>query len=231
MFGRRYGDFRKKHHPDEASRKELFEQALGSGLVSANRVTVLRAENFNGNVVECVAAGDRVQFMHTLADGGVIDGPRHALSIANADCPIVAVYDTKCDRLAALHAGFACVKRPDGGPSVMHRLVKQHGFHPDRSDVHVFGGIGPCCYGRSDCSDFAKHTATRGPRIGQPSVNLYDLICEELNALGFRNGTRSVDYTCTACFGRSEGELGPKYHSNVWDGQEGGRNATFVWVE
>lgn len=176
------------------------------------------------------------------ADGGIVDEPFKPVMIFNADCPVVAVLDTSKPHLAVLHAGFSCLvppaclnKRAPAGAKrgIIRVLFEDHGFTPATSQVFVGFGIGPCCYGVKGRAEIDDPTldvkigkATRGPRAGQPSVDLYQTIGDQLLSLGIAKERMEIDYSCTAC----HSDFGVRlYHSNCWDGPLAGRNAAMLF--
>ncbi len=176
------------------------------------------------------------------ADGGIVDGPFKPVMIFNADCPVVAVLDTSKPQLAVLHAGFSCLVPPaclnrkapaSAKRGIIQVLFEDHGFTTGTSQVFVGYGIGPCCYGATNRPEIDDPTldirigrATRGPRAGQRSVDLYQMIEDQFLKLGIPKERIEMDSACTACcrdFGVS------LYHSHCWDGPVAGRNAAMFF--
>jgi copper oxidase (laccase) domain-containing protein len=174
------------------------------------------------------------------ADGAIVISPKEAVMIFNADCPIVAILDENAGRLAVLHAGFRClVPAPRKGAdtrSIIRVAFEDHHFKPNEVCVFVGFGIGPCCYGAEHWPELAVTSAmdlpigraTRGPRAGRRSVDLYALIRNQLFKIGVPAKKIEMDYSCTAC-ARHSGYNNNHYWSNCWDGRACGRNATFAW--
>ena len=174
------------------------------------------------------------------ADGGIVSSTKTAVVIFNADCPIVAIYDENAGRLAVLHAGFRCLV-PIGGRNADNRSIIEvafadHKFRPDEVNVFVGFGIGPCCYGAEHLPevkaisnmDIPIGRATRGPRAGKQSVDLYTLIRNQLIKIGVPERRIAIDSSGPACARHSDYRSN-EYWSNCWDGPAAGRNATFAW--
>ncbi|GEM_PF-1198838 len=205
--------------------------------------------NFTNNIVEIgknmdIPLAHERWFLRSQkdADGGIIDQPYDAVVIFNADCPIVAVHEILNDRLAVLHAGFRCLvpSLKKGGKkdkSIIRVLFEDHDFSAQDSRVFVGYGIGPCCFGVTEddypeildfSADIPYGRATRNIRSGWKSIDLYQLIANQLLEAGVPEKNVSIDFTCTSCAGFYE----PKYYSvsrlgQIW----GGRNAAMAWLE
>ena len=165
---------------------------------------------------------------------GIIVSPGSAAVALNADCPLVCVGELGGERrLALLHAGLKCLIRADGEPGIIEVLFSQHGFSTEDSLVRVGFGIGPCCYGLDTVPPGTIVTegdavAEKGPRAGKHAVDLYALIGQQLRVLGVPPRRIDIDTRCTVCDGRDAGA--PRFHSNVYDGPNAGRNAVFAFA-
>lgn len=172
------------------------------------------------------------------ADGIILGAAYDAAAILNADCPIVAVYESVNgkNRLAVLHAGFRClVPKNKKERSIIRVLFEDFKFAPD-SHVFMGYGIGPCCFGvKSDeypeIDDFSVDLpcgkVTRGSRAGWRSIDLYKIILNQLLAARVPEQNIVADMTCTSCAGIYR----PTYYSNCRLGPAFGRNAAMVWLE
>lgn len=204
--------------------------------------------NFTNNIVEIgpeiekALPNDVTWFLRTKkeADGIIVNAPFDAVAIFNADCPIVAVHDLGADKLAVLHAGFRCLVPPNQKRtkerSIIRVLFEDHGFNPWESDVFFGYGIGPCCFGVTsdkypEIDDFELDIpygkVTRGSRLGKKSIDIYQLILNQLLNCGVQEKSISADMTCTACAGIYE----PKYYSVTrFNDDRVGRNASLAWM-
>lgn len=170
------------------------------------------------------------------ADGVILPPPESEayrdviLTGFNADCPFGIILWPD-GRLGFCHLGLECVLPKDGSPGILDTAPFEEGCV-----VHITAGIGPCCYGRDDGGfDYVFERfpeaqggrAIAGPRKGQPSLNLHQLIRSVLA----RHDITAVseDGLCTACAAIPDGKR--LYYSNVADRgtpDEGGRNCVAV---
>lgn len=231
LCGRTEGDFNPSCENFIAN-LDVVRVRLGLGVIFApkanftNRVVVYGPEDRATNHI----------WFHRMpedADGGIVKSRGVAIAFFNADCPLIAVRDG--ERLAALHGGFRCLwprSRDEGG--IIQALFKSYQFAPEKSEVFVGYGIGPCCYGMGFNPEIVEMMqdgmplgkATRGPRAGQISIDLYRLICQQLIAEGVPAKNITIDYTCTACKGLP---AQPQFYSNCR--RDTGRNAALVWLD
>lgn len=177
------------------------------------------------------------------ADGVIVDTYNDGVAMFNADCPIVAILETSKRKLAVLHAGFRCLvpekprrgNRPSG---IIQTLFEKFSFNPRHCQAFFGFGIGPCCYGAEHwpeindvTMDLRTGIATRGPRAGQRSIDLYELIKKQLLDMKIEEGGIGSDFRCTSC-ARTAYPNGNKflYHSKARDGLAAGRNAVIVWM-
>lgn len=186
------------------------------------------------------------------ADAVVLDARHTAVMLANADCPCVVITDNDSPRWAVVHAGCKCIYPAKS--SLLRQTIDQHFAG---RQIHVFAGfgIGACCYGVEGCIaegtiPQASTTARKGPRRGQRSLDLLDLITAQLPEK--RVLSLQLHQMCTACNGRvSDHDMGGSYWSHAWDsalleeasvgerddgsdrpGEElVGRNACLFWVQ
>lgn len=162
------------------------------------------------------------------ADGGVVHQPGVAVALFNADCPVISIFERPKHRLTLLHAGFRCVIREKKGETnIIRAAFDLFKFSPHNVRVFVGYGIGPCCFGArypeiaNSSLNLPVAVTSRGPRAGETSVNLYEVIRREIRSLGVPETSIKIDSTCTACAGG--------YHSNTYDGSLAGRNAVLAW--
>ncbi len=182
------------------------------------------------------------------ADGGVVEDPDVPVMIFNADCPIVVLNDDLRYRIAVLHAGLRCLvpparmdKRadPKDKRSIIQVAFDDFSFNPRATSVFVGFGIGPCCYGAEKHREMQDATldlpigrATRGLRAGQRSIDLYQLITDQLTRLGVPEDKILIDSRCTACAGHYNDITNMcqrSFYSHSQDRGMGGRNASFAW--
>lgn len=204
--------------------------------------------NFTNEIVEIgpemerALPNDFAWFLRTKkeADGAIVNTFSDAVVIFNADCPVVAVHDCASDKLAVLHAGFRCLIPPNQKKtkkrSIIQVLFDDHGFNAWESRAFFGYGIGPCCFGVTSDKypeiddyqmDLPYGKVTRGLRLGQKSIDLYQLILNQLLECGVQEKNISADMTCTACAGIDK----PKYYSVTRLNGRYGRNATLAWIE
>lgn len=169
-------------------------------------------------------------------DGGMITEPDTALALFNADCPVVILFDKWRGCLVLLHAGFRCLVPKDSTiPSIVQTAFRDLRLKPLLFDAFIGFGAGPCCYGANHINEIYRpelapfiERATKGPRVGQFSLNLAALAKEQLIDCGILENNISVDNTCTACASRENGGNG-QYHSNIYEGVSAGRNLVLAW--
>lgn len=242
-LGKTHGNFR---YPNSADGMlawfDVMERKVlgGSGfesvrLMRPNFTTLcLRAES----EAEWTQVMPRVFRAREFSDGIVTDSQKVALAMANADCPAAIVYDEGSQRLGLLHCGFKCLIQPDGAVGIFEEFFAKHGFKKNSIKIRMAYGIGPCCYGMDSLpllhgnalvKSLPLSTASSGPRAGKESINLFTLMALQLKRLGMREHQieRIAQPRCTACH-----ELGGRaqYHSNVYDGPDGGRNLVVAWM-
>lgn len=178
------------------------------------------------------------------ADGGIVDECDQGVVIFNADCPIIAVHEATTGRLAVLNGGFRCLVpekkkgQKNRDRSIIRVLFEDHIFDPKNSKIFFGYGVGPCCYGAghleevdprfTTSDDLPIGKATRGPRVGQRSVDLYQLIYNQLMDMKVPDRNIFRDLTCTSCAGLNA----RKYWSHCRDNQHlYGRNAALAWLD
>lgn len=166
-----------------------------------------------------------------------------ALAIANADCPVIRLWNNKEGWLGIAHGALRCLVPPDGtSPGILAEFCR---LHPPTPSTHadICCGVGECCYGLEhppECTENAlvagwprqapDSTATTGKRAGWPTVNLRKLARRQLERLGFTLENIHDDsetLPCTACATDMSGNH--LYHSNVRDGKDAGRNLAIAW--
>lgn len=198
-------------------------RALGSGLLS--NVDFVESEkglktifspycNFTNRIVKFGQDNKKLasNFYRTAncADGGIVDDTWIGIGIFNADSPIIAVHNKTKEQLALLHCGFRCLIRKDTKERSIIRVLFEDFkdlFPVATSEVFIGYGIGPCCYGaphyQPEIDDYKLNLpvgrATRGPRYGKQSIDLYQLIRNQL--LGLKVPEKNISYkqTCTSC--------------------------------
>lgn len=220
----------------------MAKKRLGLDMVIAPRCNFTNTIVETGPEMERALPNELEWFLRTkqAADGVIVNAAFDAVAIFNADCPIVSVHDAVTDKLAVLHAGFRCLVPPNQKKtkerSIIQVLFEDHGFNAFQSQVFFGYGIGPCCYGVTsdkypEIDDFEMDIpygkVTRGTRLGKKSIDLYQLILNQLLHCGVQEKHISADLTCTACAGVYK----PKYYSNCRSGRQPGRNASLAWIE
>ncbi len=179
-----------------------------------------------------------------VTDGVIVKNPWEGVVIFNADCPIVVISDLTYEsrRMAVLHAGLPCLlpSKTDTNTkdtrSIISVCFEDFNFSIHRSRVFASYGIGPCCYGIGERENILHDPqfksmlgkATRGPRMGQPSLDLYELIYAQLIDIGIPPQHIVMKKTCTSCafeYGR------PLYHSHIRPDNNGARNASIFWLK
>ncbi len=244
-------DFRPIHYP---SRKELVGVVSRQLPQGVRRVLFTRIDGSTTNIAgpeDFISPTTVSWFAETKnpVDGAFITGRGSAIFIANADCPIFAVRSG--EQLLVLHCAFRCLIGSSGESIILRAL---HDYFPDPAviDQILLGfGAGPCCFGQESSlsdPDIRRNVptdvirqATRGPRMGSPSVDLFRLAMMHLEQAfagtgGFQNELLT-NTVCTACAGRESGGPG-KFWSHVWDGKPvpgqcektAGRNGVFIWI-
>lgn len=180
------------------------------------------------------------------ADGGIIffdelpdwlDPSKVAIAGFNADCPFIVGFEKDINALFMLHAGLGCIhqKGQTDRKTIVDDLIDKFGLNPRAINVYVSAGIQQCCYGRDDdlfddvanvwgkdflCRTWSheKVTAIKGPRKGQPALNLRELIRKALQDTGIQYDQIKASEVCTRC--------SKAYWSNVDGDQE--RNVVLV---
>lgn len=177
-------------------------------------------------------------------DGIVTMGePGIALAIANADCPVIRLWNNKQGWLGICHGALQCLVPKDGtSPGILARFCEM--FPPTPSThADISFGVGECCYGLEhppECTLNAlvtewprrapDSTATKGGRAGWPAINLRKLARRQLERLGFTAENIHDDsetLPCTAC--KKDAGNSFLYHSNVREGAKAGRNLAIAW--
>ncbi len=236
VLGRAHGDFSPRL---EGTRARVLDhaRALGADHVTAMQVGFRHdicaehspPESHDGL---CWSRASRV------ADGVLVARPGHAVFLANADCPVGLMYHADRGLMCVLHLGFGCLWQYGlEGPTLLERAFDALG--PGRIQMFVAGGIGPCCYGvrTQTPAEVARDRylqgllgtstiASRGPRRGQPSLDLYAIICAQA-----RRAEISIDATCTSCHGGPGDDAVGTFHSNTRDrARTGSRNLVLAML-
>lgn len=178
-------------------------------------------------------------------DGVVTHDFGTALAIANADCPVIRIWNNTEGYVAILHGALRCLAPPDGkSPGILQVFC---GMHPPTPSTHADIGFGvdECCYGlefRPECKENALvdawpqktpgNRATTGKRAGWETIDLRMLAKRQLERLGFISEnihTNREALPCTACAVDRNGAF--LYHSHVRDEKEAGRNLVIAWRE
>jgi len=165
------------------------------------------------------------------------------MAMLNADCPgVFAVEHNDEGHVVGCwfaHAGLDCLlpKEPNKY-TVLETIWEQRQALGLRGKIDFYfgGGIGPCCYGLESILEVKTRLMERcrsaveaekfirqsvlGPRCGQASVSLGELFKAEVAKTFSRTALLSVsiDDTCTACLGISEGVNKRLLWSHVYDG-------------
>lgn len=187
-----------------------------------------------------------------VADGAFlpINHTIEGLAICNADCPVLRCPVTKngeTQGLALLHLGYENLAPIDGSSIIetWRDWLVEHNYDPPQLPF-IGLGIGACCYGRDPGVVLQRYKgqvahltgrAYRGPRTGQPSVNLMSVAMAELSRCfpnHHKDTPADIDRRCTACATDPSGQR--LFWSNVYDGSDPdplrakGRNLTvFGW--
>lgn len=174
------------------------------------------------------------------ADGIMINELRVVGLLFNADSPTIFIYENNKRRFFLLRGAFRCLvperirgKRDRG---IIQAAFEDFKIDPGDAKAWIGMGIGPCCYGAEhlpEMRDFSAKIplgqATRGPRAGKRSVDLYQLIHHQLVVeQKVKPKHLNFDTKCTCCEGMLEED--PKYHSNCRSGKLAGRNAIGFWM-
>jgi copper oxidase (laccase) domain-containing protein len=187
---------------------------------------------------EIISLTDRCLRTESGIDAFMVTGPNTAIGFLNADCPIVALTDKSRNSLVLIHAGFRClvpINREE--PSIIKRVFEKFELDPSSIDEVFIGyGAGTCCYGvhnlmhelrERKLGEFAG-IATKGPRIGAISFDLYGLAQKQIIDCGVRLDNIYICKACTACISRDREKTG-KYYSHLY-GEEG-RNLSFAYFQ
>lgn len=154
--------------------------------------------------------------------------------------------------MIVMHLGLENIA-PKEGDSIIERWLRfargPDGFESDATTTAllVAGGIGSCCYGVDEATierlmaryetrhPLARSTATKGPRAGQPSVNLGTVIQLELARCRTSVDAMHIHTACTACMLTGDADSDTRaFWSNVYDQKDPdparakGRNLTVV---
>lgn len=159
-------------------------------------------------------------------EGDALIAPRDlgvALAISTADCvPVLLAGPT---HIAAAHAGWRGLAH-----GVLAATVRRLPDPPETLAAWIGPSIGPCCYEVSPevADEVVRGTgpgtlgvARRGPS-GKPHLDLFAAAEDQLRTLGIRRIASLRN--CTRC---DEENL----HSYRREGQGGGRNLSFVYVQ
>ena len=204
-----------------------------------------RCGKMTTNIVETVGyewdeTADKMIFItKEWADGIISWNTGEALTIANADCPVIVIWDLDVGLLVMLHCALQTLVPPDGSDGILATFFRR--YRPVHTMRASFGfGAGPCCFGFSKfvppCT--ANSLVTEWPmgiatgidptneRYGKPSIDLCALMESQLLELGMKPGqiisNEMSTLRCTACKRDFDGSR--MYHSNAWDGKDAGRN-------
>ncbi len=202
------------------------------------RVVVFGAENYE------IAQG--CMTTKRPADGIVIDHEDVAGVIFSADAPTILIFEPNKRRFALLHGALRCLlpkvdargKRPRG---IIRAAFEDFKIDPVGVKTWAGVGIGPCCFGCEHHKDSPSKIdeiddatvnipvtrATRGPRAGKKSIDLFALIKDQLLAQGVKSDVCELDTECVCCQGNFNH---PKFHSNCRSGKAAGRNAIGFWM-
>lgn len=175
----------------------------------------------------------------TWTDGVVIDRPYAAGAIFSADAPVVCIFEPGRPRFALLRGALRCLmppvdKKGRRDRSIIRVALEDFKFEVAEIKVWVGMGIGPCCYGAEHFPEMGDQSvdipigrATRGPRAGKRSIDLYHLIYKQLVVQGVKPTRIDIEADCVCCKGYF---LSPRYHSNCRSGPQAGRNAVAFWM-
>lgn len=195
-----------------------------------------------GNQVARLGDGNEFAFTPWLMrtaigfDGAMVIEPNVAVGILNADCPVITLFDRTKGQLILLHGGLKCLwpEKPSK-PTIIDSAFRNFKLNPRKLEAFIGFGAGPCCYGVDHLPEQYKrllpfqYKTIKGPRTGQNSINLFEMAEAQLIDHGVKAESIMIHSECTACAGREDDN--PKYHSNIYEGETGGRNLTFAWFE
>lgn len=166
------------------------------------------------------------------------------IAIANADCPVIRLWNNTEGWQAILHGALRCLVPEDGkSPGILQVFCGMHKL-TSRTYADIGFGIGPCCYGLErppECTENAlmgewpgdpTATATKGPRAGWQAFDLRRIARAQLVALGFTPDNIHDNHKtlpCTACATDLDGNF--LYHSNARSEGQAGRNLVIAWRE
>lgn len=242
-FGKMQGNFR--YPKEDGGLPAWFDAMEKKVMKGADFKSVhLMRPNFTVNCVSAENVGQWKEVMPAVyrasefSDGLMTDKKDVALAMANADCPAAIIYDEGAERLALLHCGFKCLVQSDGGIGIFEEFFSKYGFNKGTVKVRMAFGIGPCCYGIDTLPSLHGNAlveqlplaiAERGPRVGKPSIDLFGLMRMQLRKIGLHEHQLEsfMMPKCTACHQVNDNRA---FHSNVYDGPDGGRNLVLAWM-
>mgnify|MGYP001568952425 CR=1 FL=1 len=219
MHSRRFGryaepqgkaNYRQDHYP----KQEDFYRKIEASLTQCRRGSFEKAilpRCDSGNRVGLSGHGEKrlggsLSVSDDIADGWIVENPREAVVMFPADCPVVAIHDRLRNRLAVLHAGYQSIARDC---SILAVPFREHKFPPAHVRVDVVSGIGSCCYGVEhypEVKRFPYARAVRGPREGQRSLDLSEIIRAQLVTFGVSLRRIKTSTFCTACATNDAGD-------------------------
>ncbi len=224
LIGRKWGNF----HPKDPSSAELRQRLMQELQVEYLFVPSVECSTTVLDIDEpLVVFTDTGLLISTIsADGGIIrNNTEVAIVIFTADCHIGLIYDPEFHTLCMIHMGICNIYREDYKEyTILEQAVKELRRPPEKLNLWIGGGIGPCCNGypiehpkygdknRERMSflrkeygpDVVEGNVSYGPRKGGLHVahdNLKIIYRQALN-LGF--GKIICDKRCTSCFGMKD---------------------------
>ncbi len=253
LLGKANGDFRMyPGTPKEDDWWRNTERSLfGGSYPDVHAAYRARCGRMTRNIVE-VKKGDKswmksghnwIFVTEDYADGIVSWSTGEALMIANADCPVLMIWDLETGLLAFLHCALQTLVPPDGSDGIVMTFFKKY-WLTETMHASLAFGINRCCYGfaKSVPPCTANSLVTAWPigtaigidpaneRYGKPSIDLFALMEAQLLTLGMKpdmiiSNAKST-LRCTSC----KRDCGGNYThwSNARDGKETGRNLAFA---
>ncbi len=161
------------------------------------------------------------------ADAIITKEKNIALCLKTADCVPIFLYDEKNNVIAAVHSGWRGTAL-----KLVKKVIKKmgHFYKTEPEDIHAFIGpaIGSCCYkvGKDVIDHFGFLGRAKGDYISRLKDGKYMLDLKAVNAHmieqeGVLQDNVEISDMCTCC----SRDL---FHSYRRDGQEAGRNISFI---
>lgn len=241
LLGRECGDF----HPQAEGANERARLVV-DGMLKAHGC--IRPSLAHTEHVEC-DQHTNMQWFHdwlgvpsVTADGFVTERREEAIMLSVADCVTGLLYNHLNHRLCMIHMSLANLVPKHAVLSILENAVEaMRCAYRDEISFWWGGGIGPCCYGRSNDQELLDHIGSRfglaavtggvarGLRKGWPAINLNTIIERQAQVLGIRLERSMQTFECTSCAGTPEDEIGV---GTFWSHARGSRerNGAFAMI-